>query len=530
MLVNGFTVKVSAFDCEYDTSMNTAILVIDIGMTNKKVAVYNEHLDEIDVAYKSFSPRIVHAEVTGAAVPCHDLAAMEMWFASQITAFAAKYPVKAISITTHGATAVCIDIRGNQSAPCALYTYEPGEDFQRDFYAKAGTPEDLQRETFTPAFSSMINLAKGLYFVKTRFPKSFSQTATILNLPQYLSYRLTGECCYEQTFMACHTYLWKQNEHTWSSVVEKLGLTGKMPQKFLSPCDTIGTVLRPIADRLGLHHDVIVTAGIHDSNASLLPYLATATGKDFVLNSTGTWCVLMHPESTANTASYREDDIGKVVFFNRSALDTPVKTAIFLGGMETDTYVGLWRNATGKSGYPAADISDVRALLAAKDCFLLPELIAGSGQFPHAQPGIYEKGTFYPTKAMLDGGKMPAVVKNEKRFWAMLVLSLVIQTETALSHAGLKPETEIYTEGGLRKNALYNTVLASILPEHAYYLTDISEATATGSAMCALMALTGKKLQELSDYISINRTKIEPEALSGYEAYKQAWLEKACKE
>ena len=59
--------------------MNAAILVIDIGMTNKKVAVYNERLEQLDVAYKSFEPlRLVDDD--GALIPCHDLEGMESWF------------------------------------------------------------------------------------------------------------------------------------------------------------------------------------------------------------------------------------------------------------------------------------------------------------------------------------------------------------------------------------------------------------------------------------------------------------------
>ena len=91
-----------------------------------------------------------------------------------------------------------------------------------------------------------------------------------------------------------------------------------------------------MAKELGLDELVIVTAGIHDSNASLLPYIARGSDKDFILNSTGTWCVCMHPDVSENVKSfYNPDDIGKTVFFNRSALDTPVKTAIFVGGTST---------------------------------------------------------------------------------------------------------------------------------------------------------------------------------------------------
>ncbi|MCR5723847.1 MAG: carbohydrate kinase [Treponema sp.] len=509
--------------------MKSGILVIDIGMTNKKVAVYDEQLNQLDVAYKNFPPVTIKDPETGSDIPTHDLAGMEAWFKEQIRQFAKKYSVKAISVTTHGATFVCVNKAGAVSAPCVFYTYEPGESFQNAFYELCGSPADLQRETFTPRFESMINLAKGMYFVKQKFPKEYAETATLLNFPQYWSFFFTGKKCYEQTFLGCHTYLWKQNEHEWSSVVDKLGIKDKMPELYSGTCDSLGVVRPELAAELGLDEGVIVTAGVHDSNASLLPYLAKKTGQDFILNSTGTWCVLMHPESVAQDAVYSDEDIGKVVFFNRSALDRPVKTAIFLGGMEVDNYVKIYRRETGSDGFPDADVAAVQDVLTKKSVFVVPEIVAGSGQFPGSKPGIYADGEFYPFAALQDGSKVPALLKDEKMFWAALTVSMVIQTETALLRAGLKAGTSVFTEGGFRKNALYNTLLASVLQDNEFFLTNIAEATATGCAMSALMAMQHVSLTDLGKHIKIDSVKISPQKIVEYESYKKAWLQLAAK-
>ena len=361
--------------------METGILVIDIGMTNKKVAVYDEQLNQQDVAYKNFPPVLLKDPITGKELPTHDLSGMEAWFKEQIRIFAAKYPIKAISVTTHGATFVCVDKNGAVSAPCVFYTYEPGAEFQKAFYAQCGNPADLQRETYTPQFESMINLAKGIFFVQQHFPAEYAATETILNFPQHWSFLLTGKKCYEQTFLACHTYLWRQNEHAWSSVVDKLGIKDKMPALYTGTCEAVGTVQKELAAELGLSPDVVVASGVHDSNASLLPYLADSASGDFILNSTGTWCVLMHPDTKQQQAVYKDEDIGKVVFFNRSALDQPVKTAIFLGGMEVDNYVQLFKRENAVDRFPDSDVETVQRLLTEQRIFLLPELVAGSGQF-----------------------------------------------------------------------------------------------------------------------------------------------------
>jgi L-fuculokinase len=72
---------------------------------------------------------------------------------------------------------------------------------------------------------------------------------------------------------------------------------------------------------------------------------------------------------------------------------------------------------------------------------------------------------------------------------AVLNASLVIQTQVALERAGLAPGAEVYTEGGFRKNADYNGLLAAALPGTPVKLTDIAEATALGAAMTAIAAL-----------------------------------------
>lgn len=508
--------------------MEQAIIVIDIGMTNKKVAVYDEKLVQHDAVYREFQPVLIRDPVTGEQLPSHDISGMETWFTGQIRIFAQKYPVRSISVTTHGATFVCIDSCGTVCAPCIFYTYEPGDTFQQEFYDICGTPEELQAETFTPRFSAMINLAKGIFFLKKHFAQAFSRTDTILTFPQYWTFLLTGKKAYEPTYLSCHTCLWKQNEHQWSSVVDSLEIRSLMPVQYVSTCSVLGKILPRAAERLGLDPSVVVTAGIHDSNASLLPYLADRHGeKDFILNSTGTWCVCMHPaqDSSGKTdAVYTPDDIGKVVFFNRSALDTPVKTTIFTGGMEIDTYVRLYQHICGTNAFPVSDMQAVRRILSEKKIFILPEVVPGSGQFPGSRPGIYEDGSFFPLADIKTGGTIPSVLHDEKLFFAVLDISMVIQTETALYRAGMSDTTSVYIEGGFRKNKLYTELLASVLPHNSVLLTNMEEATAAGCAMSALTALSGKSCTELGQFVKIEHVPVCGTAVSGYEAYKSMWL------
>lgn len=496
--------------------MDRAVAVIDIGMTNKKVAAYDERLRMIDSVSRTFDPIPVDG------VETHDLAGMEAWFLDRLAALGRVHAIKAIAVTTHGATMVCVGDDGNPSAPCVYYTHEPGPEFQERFYGLVGAPDRLQAITGTPRFSALINPAKGILFLRERFPREFSRTRIVLNYPQYWGFRLTGIAAAEGTYTGCHSYLWDWERERYSEVAEKLGIADKMPIPLRDSWSVLGKLRPGIASKTGLGPDTIVTLGIHDSNASLLPHLAKRAGGDFVLDSTGTWCVLMHPQ---NRYGFAAEELGKVVFFNRSAFNKPVKTAIFLGGMEYETWSGL---AAGGEAEPRED--DYRAVLDARDEFILPEVVAGSGQFPGSRPRAIEQGSEYALADIQTGRARPGFLGDRRRAFAVLNLSLVMQTLVALERTGLATGTDVFIEGGFRKNTDYHGILAAALPRNRVYLTDIAEATSFGAAMTALAALDG--LSDAAQAVSLSaRFEIEYKAvtamdgLEGFDAYRKAWLE-----
>lgn len=495
--------------------MRYAIAVIDIGMTNKKVAVYDDRLAQVDAVYRTFEPLMVDGLET------HDLAAMEDWFLAQLSAFASKYPIKAISVTTHGATSVCVGADGRPSLPCVYYTHEPGDEFHDRFYAAFGSPEELQARTGTPYLKAMINPAKGIFFAKERFPEGFAATKLLLNYPQYWGYRLTGVAGAEGTYAGCHSYLWNYGEHRWSDVAEKLGIVPLMPAKLQKSWAVLGTVSDEAAAKTGLATDVIVTMGIHDSNSSLLPHFAKKGETGFVLNSTGTWCVIMNP---VERYGFAPDELGKVVFFNQSAFMKPVKTAIFLGGMEFEEWSKIIARSSGGSGFPPYDDALYRKVLAERRLFLLPELVPGSGQFPGSKPRYVEDDVEYSIEDIRSGKRVPPSLRDYETGMAALRISLVVQTLVALGRAGLADGAELYTEGGFRKNEAYNLLLSSALPANRAYLTDIAEATALGAAMMAKMALAGSTLADLAGDFEVTYKEVPKREFPELESYRKAWL------
>lgn len=495
--------------------MEYAIAVIDIGMTNKKVAIYDEQLHQLKAEYRTFDPLPVKNLQT------HDLAAMETWFIQELSRAAAAYPIRAIAISTHGATFVCVGPDGMPAVPCVYYTHEPGDPFHEDFYARFGSPETLQATTGTPYFKALINPAKGILFAQQQFPEDFKKTRYILNYPQYWGYRFTGIAGAENTYVGCHTYLWDWQQNKWSSVARELGIIELLPKSIKHSWDVLGTIRSDVAAATGLRPDTIVTMGIHDSNASLLPHFVKKGRQGFVLNSTGTWCVIMNPVSHYG---FKSDELGKVVFFNQSAFGSPVKTAIFLGGYEFETWATVLQQLHGRTDLPPYEPELYREILATKEAFLLPELTAGSGQFPQSKPRVIEGGVEYPYRDILTRKAIPPCFSNFERGIAVLRISLVMQTLTALERAGLQKGQEIFTEGGFRKNEAYNVLLSAALQDNPLNLTDIAEASAFGAAMTAKIALTGKNLEDLRNDFTVLYQEVPKVQLAELGSYRQAWL------
>ena len=256
--------------------MEYAIAVLDIGKTNKKLVIYNNELKQIDSIYSSF-PTIKYEELD-----IEDIKGINSWFIEGLKTMGSKYLIKVISITTHGATGVCIDKEGSPSVPVVAYTNEVDDSFHDEFYKLAGDREELQVKTATAEVKPLINYAKLLYFLKNRFPEDFEKTDKILFYPQYFSYKLTGKIAADFTYAGCHSYLWDFKEWCWSDVASKLGILSKLPEDVNKPGDILGKISDVIVKKTKLDPDTIVTTGIHDSNSSLLPYLINGE-ENFIL-------------------------------------------------------------------------------------------------------------------------------------------------------------------------------------------------------------------------------------------------------
>ncbi len=495
--------------------MSKFIAVLDIGKTNKKTVIFDENLKQVHSEYKNFPGR----EIDG--LQTEDAEEAFNWFVGELAKLSKKYDIGAISVTTHGATFACTDKDFNLTIPVISYTNDPGEGFHKNFFAKYGDADKLHREVGTANMGGLANFGKGVEFVKTRFPDKFSKTVHIVNYPQYFGYMLTGKAAAEYTYAGNHSYLFNFKKKGWSRIADEMEIKDKLPKSIGKPHAVLGTITDEIAKKTGLSRDTIVTHGIHDSNASYLPYLIKEKGK-FILNSTGTWFVIM---AGAKEASFSDQEIKAAVFCNANVYGDPVKTAVFMAGGELDLYRGLLKKYFNCDKHFDLNEKVYAKILSENSAFILPGFLPGTGPFPDSTSRIIYEGKTYHVAELDSKEKFPAFFNDPEYAYAAITLSLAIQTTSMLQNVELSKGTRVFVEGGFRNNHAYCALLAALSPDADVVLSDMSEATSFGSAIIAKSAMKGIPLEEIANDIIIRTEPVKKHNFKGLEEYRRKFLE-----
>ena len=329
------------------------IAVIDIGKTNAKLLLIDLATGLDTRVFKT--PNRVLPTVP---YPHFDTDALWDFLLASLKTLAAEQPIDAISITTHGACAALMDFDGNLAMP--ILDYEHPDPDSLPAYANLRPPF---AETGSPRLPGGLNLGAQIYWQSQTFPEAFARTKHILTYPQYWAYRLTGVPASEVTSLGSHTDLWNPWEAKFSTLVTHQGWTGLFPP--VLPAATRFTLKPELATQLGVPKDTPVLSGIHDSNASLLPYLSDIEA--FSVISTGTWMISLAIGSPAITLDQTRD-----LLVNVNARGTPTPTARYMGGREFDELT------EGRIAVPT--LADHRAVL--DGLMILPSLHPHTGPFP----------------------------------------------------------------------------------------------------------------------------------------------------
>lgn len=444
------------------------VAVIDIGKTNAKVA-----LVDLATLRETALRRSANAPLTDGPYPHHDVERLWTFILDSLAELNRERAIDAVSITTHGATAVLVDAEGGLALPVIDYEFAGIDELAQDY--DAARPPFA--ETGTPRLPAGLNIGAQLFFQQQRFPAEFVKADAILMYAQYWALRLTGIAANEVTSLGCHTDLWNPWKSDYSTLVDEMGW-----RRLMAPVrpakDRLGPILPALARLTGLDPQTPVFCGLHDSNASLLPHLLSDAPPLSVV-STGTWVVSM-----AVGGQKVALDPGRDTLVNVNALGDPVPSARFMGGREFSLLT---------DGQPQDWSEDDVAVVLAQKASLLPSTQQGSGPFPHR-----------------DAQWVNADDLSSGQRFAAISFYLALMTATCLDLIGGDGPTTV--EGPFAQNRLFIRMLAAATGRPV-----VASETSTGTSIgAALLASEGIETASKGE-------QTEPPAEPVWGDYAEAW-------
>jgi L-fuculokinase len=418
--------------------MTGCVAVFDVGKTNIKLAVFDRDGRMVADRSDPNAPLAPDAER-----PYLRLDTEHAWrfLLAALKELTARHAIEAVSISTHGGAGVLVTDTG-----IAL----PPMDYEFDGFAGVDADYDAARPPFdeclSPRLARGLNLGRQIFYLQRGFPEQFSAARAFLAYPQFWSWRLSGAMATEVTSLGAHTDLWRPNEGRLSSLVENQGWT-RLFAPLRRAWETLGRLRPKIAAETGLPPDVRVICGAHDSNASLVPYLASRTDP-FTLISTGTWVIIMAVGGEAKLDP-KADMLANVDVMGRS-----VPTARLMLGREFAVLAG---------DAPAeAHEADVAALVAAGVM---------------AMPAFTDQGGPFAGRAGFIVGEAPTAPAERA---ALATLYSALMSAHMLKR--LEAPGDLIVEGGFNRSPAFAALLAALMPGR-----DVLVAPASGAAEGAAM-------------------------------------------
>lgn len=424
--------------------------VFDVGKTNKKVLVFDQHYT---LLHEDQTPFTEIADDDG--FHCDDLPRLTHWVRETYQWLLAQpqWTLRAVNVSAYGASFVYLDAQGQPLTPLYNYLREFPRELHQQFFEQYGPVDAFCAQTASPDLG-MLNSGLQLYWLKMTKPALFAQIAYSLHLPQYIAWLLTGQPVSEITSVGCHTALWDFGQNNYHDWTRREGIAPLCQPPL--PSTTCFT----------LDNGVVAGIGMHDSSAALVPY-RRAFDEPFALLSTGTWAVSMNPfnDEPLTVDELRQDCLCYLGYDGR-----PVKASRLFAGNEHE------RHVRHLAEYFHVDLNTFRQVR------YNPTLMQRvQAQFQQPKPA----DTY-----LTDLRESPFVERNLNAFttyeeaYHQFMLDLIAQQlaslQLAIGGSGIR---NVYVDGGFSRNDVFMRGLAAALPHCRLQASEVAQASALGTAL-----------------------------------------------
>ena len=447
--------------------MTEVIAVFDIGKTNKKILLFDSNFKVVKQHEEKF-PVITDDD----GFECDDIDLITSWISKSLEEIVAgdEFDLKGVNFSTYGASLMFLDENGHRLTPVYNYLKEVSASIAEDLFAKYGGKNEFCRKTASPALGLLLNSGIQTLWLKQEKPDVYNKAKSVLHFPQYLSYTLSNEIVSEPTSIGCHTFMWDFDQmkyHQWIADNE-IALPEPINNDLVFPADVAGK-------------EVKVGTGIHDSSASLVPYLKASPAK-FILVSTGTWCINMNPYNEEPlTAGELEQDC---LCFLTPTKDQVKSSRLFMGHFHE-----VWAEKLAKH----FDVAGDSFKTVKNDEKLVADLLNKYG----------DTSVYFPNgkESFEEGLKVVdlSVFANYEEAYTKLMIDLTALCITSINL--VVPENDdteiLYVSGGFARNPIFIGLLKKSFPAKKVLISEIDNSSALGAAMVIADTLTEADVAKL---------------------------------
>ena len=362
---------------------------------------------------------------------------------------------RTVAIDTWGVDYVLLDENKREILPAVSYRDGRTEEAQKEvaeilsqseLYAKTG----IQKQNFNTIYQLYCDKKTG----------KLSRAAHFLMMPEYLSFRLTGEIKNEYT-NATTTNLVHAETKTWDSeILEKLGFPKKLFRELSLPGTVVGRFTDEVKNEVGFDAAVLFCPS-HDTASAVA---ACPIGDADVYISSGTWSLI----GTENASPVLSAEALQANFTNEGGIEYRFR---FLKNI-----MGMWLFQSIRRNLGKSMTYDEMMHLAQTSTF--------TGKIdPNAPEFVAPDNMIEAVRAHLGMPELPLcdVLSSVYHSLADSYRKAVAEIE----HICSKEIRSIHIVGGGSKDAYLNTLTARYSGKKVY--TGLMEATATGNILSQIM-------------------------------------------
>ncbi len=431
------------------------IAIFDIGKTNKKVFLWNQSYQIVFEKTENFDEII---DEDGFAT--ENLSAVVQWVLEIFSELmeSDKFEIKALNFSGYGASIVYVDENGNANLPLYNYLKPFPTTLSSNYYTAYGSKELIAQETASPVLGHL-NSGMQVYSIKYLKPEKWNQIKWVLHWPNFLSSLFTHQFYAELTSIGCHTQLWDFSKNDYHHWVYSEKINEKLPPL------VEGTQTFPLA--IG-QKNIPVGAGLHDSSSALFPYLSSSKD-EFILISTGTWCISLHPfNSTLLTDVELQNDVLCFMQMNGK----PVKASRLFAGNEHEIQTKRLEKHFSVAPKSHKNVQyQAQWLKKFKD------------QLQEKMPSLQEANMDFLLNSGFDQRNLSDFTTYEEAYHQLMVDLMVQQIYSLRLVFDTQPVKKILVDGGFSHNNIYMNFLANTFEGVEVYGAEVAQASALGAAL-----------------------------------------------